>query len=428
MTRDRLDGLTTLIVGCLLFAGIGIAMAYCTPLGMTDFAELYYGSLTVIQHHDPYQPADVEAVYRASTGSLPEGSGVSHIERLIVFVDSNLPTTLMLIAPLAALPWKFAVSLWTLLLAGCFILACFQVWSFGAGPAPRLYGGLLFLILVNSGLLLCAGNTAGLVVGLSVITVSSFLRDRFVAAGILCLAVALAMKPHDAGPIWLFFVLMGGVQRRRALKASAWTAVMLIAAVLWISHAAPHWLPEYQSNLHAVMSPGGRDFAGASTQGGRGIGQIISLQAALSPVFSNPRIATAAAWILCLPIIALWWVRTLRFRSSPESAWLGLAVIAAIAMLPFYHRTYDARLLVLAIPACAFLWNEHRARGRWALALTIAVIVLTGDIFWIALFGITRYSGPIVALGMIPAPLALLALGVFYLCVYLRRPHGAHSQ
>ena len=421
MTKARLDGLTMLVIGSFFFVAIGILMEMSNPLGMTDFQELYYGSRTAAQHGDPYRPAEVAAVYRAETGSLPEDSGVSHTKRLIIFIGSNLPTTLLLVAPLAALPWKIAASIWILLIAACFILACSLIWSFGAASSPRFSGGLIFLLFVNSGLFLCAGNTAGLAVSLSIVAVWCFLRDRFAIAGVLCLAVALAMKPHDAGPIWLCFLLMGGVRRKRAFQSLAITAVIAVVAVLWLSHVAPHWLPEYHANLHAAMSAGGRDNPGPTTQGGRGIGQIISLQAILSLIWDNPGFYNPVAWIICGPLIVIWCVRTLRSRFSPRLAWFALAAIAPLAMLPVYHRTYDARLLVLAVPACAILWNQRRALGRSALALTLAAIILTGDLFWIVLFQLTHYSGPSVTYGMIPAPLILLALGIFYLWVYLRR-------
>lgn len=420
MTKARLDGLLMLIVGSLYFIAIGSVMEYFNPLGMTDFQELYYSSRSVAHHYDPYRPGDVAAVYLAENGSLPADTGVSHTKRLIIFICSNLPTTLLLVAPLASLPWKLALCLWMALIAAAFIFACFLIWKQGADSSPRFYGGLIFCLLVNSGLLLLAGNTAGLVVSLSVIAVCCFVQERFVLAGVVCLALALAMKPHDAGPIWLYFLLVGGAQRKRALQSLALTALVAVVAVLWLSHAAPHWLPEYQSNIHAAMSSGGRDNPGPTTQGGRGIGQIIDLQAILSLIWDNARFYNFGAYLICGPLIVLWCVRTLRGRFSPHLAWLALACISALTMLPFYHRTYDARLLLLAIPACVTLWNENRPLGRWALALTLAAMILTGDIFWVALFEITHYSGPSVVFGMFPAPIALLVAGIFYLWIYLK--------
>jgi hypothetical protein len=419
MTKARLDGLQMLILGSVFFVAIGVMMEFTNPLGMTDFQEIYYGSRSVAYHYDPYRPDQLEAFYGADTGSLPSDSGVSHTRRLILFISSNLPTTLFLIAPLAAMPWKWAVAAWMVLTAAAFIFACFLMWKLGADSAPRLYAGLIVLILVNSGLLLCTGNPAGLVVSLSVIAVWCFLQQRFIPAGILCLAVALAMKPHDAGPIWLYFFLVGGVQRKRALQTFALTVVIAVAAVLWFSHVAPHWVQEYHSNLQIVMSPGGRDNPGPTTQGGRGIGQIISLQAILSLIWDNARFYTLAAFLLCAPFFVIWCVRTVRSGFSPTLAWFALASIVPLTMLPVYHRTYDARLLLLAVPACAMLWEKVGAAKWSALLLTIAGIVLTGDWFWIVFFQLTHYSGPAGTFAMFPAPLILLALAALYLWAYI---------
>ena len=425
MTKARLDGLTLLILGSVLFVAIGAVMEFTNPLGMKDFQQFYVSARCVAHHHDPYNKDELAAFYRADVGGLSADSGVSHTVRLIVLTCNNLPTTLFFVAPLAAMPWSVAVAVWMALIAVAFIIACFRVWSFGADSSPRLCGALIFLILVNSGLLLSSGNTAGLVVSLAVIAVCCFLKDRFVVAGIVCLAVALAMKPHDAGPIWLYFLLAGGVQRKRALQSAALTAAILIPAVLWVWHSAPHWAPELHANLAEGLAPGGLNNAGPTTQGGRGIGQIISLQAVLSLIRDDARFYNSVTYVICGIPLLLWCVRTLRIGFSPRNAWLALAAIAPLTMLPFYHRTYDARLLLLAVPACASLWMGGHARGRSALGLTLAAIILTGDLFWIVLFQATHYSGWSTEFGTIPAPLVLLALGIFCLWIYLRSDNTA---
>ena len=435
MTKARLDGLQMLILGSVFFVAIGSLMEFFNPLRMTDFLQIYASSRCVAHHHDPYKPDELLEFYQSDTGGIPTDSSVtSRTYRKIVFIAPNLPTTLFLIAPIAALPWKGAVALWMALIASGFIVACTCVWKIGADSAPRLYGGLIFLILINSGLLLETGNTAGLVVSLCVIAVCCFVQDRFIVPGIICLAVALAMKPHDAGPIWLYFLLSGGMQRKRALQSAALTALIIVPSVLWVAHSAPHWAAELNSNLAQGLAAGGLNNAGPTTQGGRGIGQIISLQAVLSLIRDDPRFYNAVTYVICGALLLLWCVRTARIGFSPRMAWLALAVIAPLTMLPFYHRTYDARLLVLALPACAALWMERRAPntapgrptfGRSAFWLTLAAIILTGDIFWIVLFQITHYSGPSVVYGMIPAPLILLILSSFYLWIYLRTPPQA---
>ena len=424
MTKARQDAFYLMLLGSVFFVAIGAVMELTNPLRMTDFLQVYASSRCVAHHHDPYRPDELLAFYQADTGSLPSDSGVvTHTLRMIVFIAPNLPTTLFLIAPIAALPWRLAVPIWMTLIAAGFILACYCVWKVGAESAPRMYGGLIFLLLVNSGLLLSAGNTAGLVVSLTVIAVCCFLQQpfaRFVPAGIVCIAIALAMKPHDAGPIWLYFLLAGGAHRKRALQTLVLTAAIILPSVLWVAHSAPHWAPELQSNLAAGLSSGGLNNPGPTTQGGRGIGMIISLQALLSLIRDDAHFYNPAAYVICGALLLIWCVRTLRISFSLRSSWFALAAISALAMLPFYHRTYDARLLLLAIPACAMIFTGRGRLGRYALLLTLAAIILTGDLFWIVVFELTHYSGLSATYGTIPAPLVLLATGIFYLWVYLR--------
>jgi hypothetical protein len=257
-------------------------------------------------------------------------------------------------------------------------------------------------------------------VGLTAIAVYCFLRKRFVPAGIVCLALALIVKPHDALLVWLYFFLAGRAQRKLALQSAVLAVFLALPAVLWVSHLVPHWLPEYRSNLLVTMSPGGRDYPSPHTAGAMGVNMTINLQAALSLLRDSPQFCNMVTYAVCGILLLVWSVNTVRFPATPRRAGLGLAVVSALMLLPLYHRAYDARLLLLAIPACVLLWKEHRAPGRWAIALTLSAIVLTGDIFWIAFFQITHYSGPSLIFGLLPAPLALLVLSGFFLWIYLR--------
>ena len=99
-------------------------------------------------------------------------------------------------------------------------------------------------------------------------------------------------------------------------------------------------------------------------------------------------------------------------------------------MLPVYHRQLDAKLLLLSVPACAMLWAEGGRIGRVALAITFAAFVLTGDLPWVVILSLIGHMPQpaseftrqiVIAVQVMPAPLILLVMGVFYLWVYARR-------
>jgi len=120
----------------------------------------------------------------------------------------------------------------------------------------------------------------------------------------------------------------------------------------------------------------------------------------------------------------------LRSRPSSENALFALVSVAALSMLITYHRSYDAKLLLLSVPACAILWAEGGGIAWMSLFIGAAGVFFTADIPLASLMHLTRhmYSPEMGMAGKIviavitrPAPLILLVASVFYLWVYSRR-------
>jgi hypothetical protein len=328
------------------------------------------------------------------------------------------------------LPWGPAHVLWMILTAGVFILAALLMWNLGARYAPNVSLLLILILLANCESIFANGNTAGIVVGLCVVAVWCFLQQKFVPAGILCFAISLVIKPHDAGLVWLYFLLAGGVYRKRALQTLVITAVLGLLAFLWVSHVAPHWMADWQSNLSAISTRGGMNEPGPASLNGRSAAVVIDLQAAISVFRDDPRIYNPVSYLVCGALLLVWSVRTLWSRFSQPRALLALAAVTALTMLVTYHRPWDAKLLLLAIPACAMLWAEG-GPIRWiALLVTTTGLVLTGDVPLAILailsnrlnVGTTGIFGKMLTVVLIrPASLILLAMAIFYLWIYVRR-------
>jgi hypothetical protein len=380
-----------------------------------------------MQHRNPYSAKELEGVYRGAGGELPT-ENLRHHE--IVTQIENLPAILLLVAPLAMLPYGLAETLWLVLLTGSFTLAACLVWDVSARSAPRLSLLLICVLMANSEILFMTGNSAGLAVGLCVMAVWCFLNQRFAAAGVVCLAVSLALKPHDAGLVWLYFLLAGGVYRKRAIQTVALTVALGLVAVAWVTWAAPHWFGDWRSNLAALSARGGFDDPGLTSLTGHSAGMVIDLQGAVSVLLDDARIDNLVSYLVCGALLLAWSVRTLRLHFSQRGAWLALAAVVPLTMLVTYHRTYDAKLLLITVPACAMLWVEG-GFIRWiALVVNTAGLVVTGDISLTVLMILARHwhagaagilGGMLTIVLMRPTPLVLLAMGGFYLWVYVRR-------
>ena len=426
MTRTR----RTALIWILLASGVSILWGNSigqSSNGWVDFRAIYYGTRCLMQHHNPYKVSELESVYRAEGGERPSETIAA---RQAVTLYVNVPTTFIFTAPFAMVPWGPAHMLWITLTAGVIILAAFLMWSLGARYAPNLSLFLICFLLANCEQIFCTGNTAGIAVGLCVIATWCFLEERFVLAGVLCLAVSLAIKPHDSGMVWLYFLLTGGVHRKRALQTLSITFLLALSAFLWVSHVAPHWMQDWQSNLSTISASGGINEPGPASLTSHGADMVIDLQAAISIFKDDPRIYNPASYLICGAFLLAWSVRTLGSRFSQSNAWIALASVSALTMLVTYHRPWDSRLLLLAIPACAMLWAEG-GRLRWtALLVTAAGTVLTADIPLAILanlsnqmhMGTTGIIGKMLTVVLIrPASLILLVVGVFYLWLYLRR-------
>lgn len=429
MTKARLDGLYLVILGSAVFLLLGAALEMSPAHPISDFRFVYISARCLFEQVDPYKQSEFLRVYQANGGDL--GSGNSRLAPLEMEMAQHmyLPTS-FIIAPLALLPWAPALAVWTILIAASFILAAFLMWHLGAEHAPVLSGLLVCLLLAGSELLIVIGNAAGLVISFCVIAVWCFVEDRFVAAGIACLAISLMLKPHDGGLVWLYFLLAGGVYRKRALQTLAATAAFSLPTVLWVTHVAPGWLRELSSNLGMLSAHGHLNDPGPASLAGHGIAMVIDLQSVISIFRDDPRIYNDVSYLVCGSLVLVWALTTMRSRPTPARTWLALASISALSMLPTYHRLGDSKLLLLAIPACALLWAEHRAIRWIALAVTAAGILLTGELQWAMILGAlnhlpaatTWFSGQLrMAAQVFPVPLTLLIAGVFYLWVLLRR-------
>ena len=422
----RRDGLLMLLLGSIVFVLLGAALERVAPAPMVDFRVLYFPARCLIQQCDPYNENEVLRVYRAEANY---DSSDSPKDRQIVTQYIYPPTAFSITVPFALLPWVPAEVLWTLLTVAGLVLASYLIWALGANFAPILSGCLIGFMLANSELLVIKGMSAGIAVSLCAVAVWCFHRQRFAIAGILCLAVSLALKPHDTGLVWLYFLLAGGVSRKRALQTLLATFAISLPSILWVWRVSPQWMQELHSNLVANSVRGGLSDPGLGSTGAHGLGMVISLQSFISVFSDNPSIYNPASYLICGSLLLLWAVVTLRTRPTAARAWLALAAISALSMLPVYHRQYDAKLLLLSVPACAMLWTEGGLTAWFAVLLNAAAFVANGDLSTAIFLSLINSLHPSTAWAaklqtyaqVMPAPLILLAMSIFYLWAYMRR-------
>jgi hypothetical protein len=415
IAERRRDGRYLLFMGCAFFLMLSIGMEAASSTPMIDFKVLYYPARCLLQHHDPYQPGEVLRIYQTEAGlSRLDTPKVLQIVSRYLYLPSAFPITGLF----AVLPWTLAHLIWLALTMASLIFASFLIWDIGADYAPVASGLLVAFFLINSGDVVALSNAAGIATALCAVAVWCFLRDRFTMAGAICLAISLALKPQDAGLIWLYLLLAGGAYRRHAIRALVAAAAISLPGLLWVSHVSMHWMQEWHANILAFSAHGGLNDPGPASTGRYGFGMMVSLPILFSafkddPSFYNPAsIAATAAVFIVLLFFAL------RYRFQERRPWLAIAAAATLALLPIYHRQQDTKLLLLTIPACVMLWAGSGPIFRWvALLVGVAGLVVTGDILWI-LLDVVLNAHLSMNVRIFPVPLTLLATSIFYVCVH----------
>ncbi len=419
----------TLCMGFSLWFSHSLRRGIHGTMNLSDFGGIYYGSRCALLRMDPYDPGTVLREFNREGGVFPTNANLIKSVPIVITIGVNLPTALFLLVPFALLPWGVAESVWIALTAGLLIAAAFLVWDLASETTPAIAGCLAGFALANCVQLLMLGNIAGAAVSLCVIGSWCFLRERYVPAGVVMLAISLVLKPHDAGFVWLYFLLAGGVMRRRAIQTLAVTAVLGLFAALWISPASPHWLEELHRNHVTVAARGGTSDPGPTGMTSEPVVAILDLQAPLSIFRDDPRFYNSWAYLTGGTLILVWAITVLRRSATHEQNLLSLAAISVLTLLPVYHRPYDAKLLMLTFPACALLWSSG-GRRRWlSLAFTCAAVMWTSDLPVVILgFCLSSIHASAATLGgklitvflLKPAPVVLLATGCFYLWTYIR--------
>ena len=428
---QRKSGLLFLTLGIVVFLTYAFMHDIGNPEGGIDFKAQYFPTRTLLHHADPYDPQAVFREYASETANARDDS----LTHLVATHYPYPPVIFLLTAGLGALPYATARIVWTILNATGLIVACVMTWCFAAEIASEISGILIAIMLVGGETVLASGNVAALAIALCVFGVYSFVRSKHVAAGVVCLAISLLLKPQDTGLVWLYFLICSNPHRRRALAVLLTAVCLSIPSIIWVTEVAPDWRLELSRNLFVYTTPGGINDPAPTS--GATPGSLVNLQVILSHIWSNSTFFNDATYLICASLVLIVLITAARSRLTAENIWMPLASITAFTLLVVYHRRYDTKLLLLAIPACAQLWVEGRRLGKIALGITGACVLFTSDSAWVFAYR-TLYGMHISKSGAVfktledvfvifPAPLTLLAVGVLFLWVYVRRA-GATAE
>ena len=337
------------------------------PNGSADFQTLYGMTRCMLAHCDPYNGDQDKIVFLEAGGKIAGESAFATHEPLY------LPPALFATVPFAVFSWRTADLLWRLASVSSFLAAASLIAELCF--ADSIFGSVsISILLATSTMLIILDQPAMLTIGLLGIAVWCFLHQKASLLGECCMALSLAYKPHLGGLIWLYFLLAGGVHRKRALRSMSFTIAISIPGILWVTlmGASSHWMTEMPANMVALSAPGKIADVSVSNPGA---GSYICLQSLLSVIHNNPRFYDRGAHLVGMVMFLAWSYPVFRMRPGKEKDLFAIASIACISLLPIYHHDYDSRILLLIAPAFALSMSGIRSRALISGAVTLASLI-----------------------------------------------------
>jgi hypothetical protein len=317
---------------------------------MSDFLPMYVQTKAWMKGTDPYSQASQVAFWPREVFGEPLSP-----EYLVQRAGMPTPYPILVFAvlvPFAVLPWTIAnASLVLLDFALLFVtmrtLMRFSgmqgwrhiVWVTAALAFEPVYAGM-----ASNNIAVLAVECAFLAIGLSESSPS-------VAAPIL-LVVSVALKPQIGFCVLVYFVLRGF--RHLVTLTMALLGVATIVALLRMQWAHVSWMASYIHSSNFFFRAGGiNDFRPANLHRF----DLINLQLVLYSLLGNAKGANIGAIFLGGLLFGLWLFLMIKSRRRPTPDLLAVGTLSAINLLPFYHRYYDATLLLL--PFCWYVAHFH---------------------------------------------------------------------
>ncbi len=338
---------------------------------VNDFLPPAIQSHAWILGKDPYDPLIFTQLWPSDAGQIV----LLHREAL----DGSMPAKrgmpspyplpcFPLLFPLGLIRWKIANLLWIAICLFAFALALICT-AVNAGidlrtsQAGVLAAGALAFAPFHTAIF--TENPVLPVFALGMLAMVIAERGKE-AAAIVLLIVALAFKPTVALPFVGYLLIRD--RWRILIPVVMGVGLLLAVGQIRLTAAGASWLPTFLRGSQKMFGPGGiDDFSSVNPLRFN----LLNLQVIGFELLGTRLGAQVAAWLTYLVLLTLWlWGR--RRTSGQAAGVLELSILAATILLPFYHRFYDAVLLLLPLS-----WAIGNFRGELRRYARVALLLMT---------------------------------------------------
>jgi hypothetical protein len=335
-----------------------------------DLAAPYIGAMAWREGSNPYNADNLNRLWQVA-----QGTKESRPVRNTLYYP---PSTFILLSPLSLLSWPVARVVMTLInvvLVLGMIASLIRTWGLEVTNwRTGLFVGLsLGLAPIHTGM--GVGNLIVPAAACVAFAVWSSVHRRDIVAGIF-LGVATALKPQIGGLAVIAYV----VQRRWwiAITAALVTGLLLGTAIVQMQINHVPWLHDWLANNAALVNAGdaaaSHDVTVNSSRH-----QLLNLQWVFNTFIQQTWLVNLIV-VLAVGILAASYVALHRGWKPGINDVLSLGTLIVIGLLPLYHRSYDAMLLVIPLSwAVASLEGSQRLIA-WLLILLMVPFLVPGPV------------------------------------------------
>jgi hypothetical protein len=332
-------------------------------LSMYDFAMFLAAARVWVEGGNPYEVATLWPAW-LSGGGQPT-------DMMQEYWTSVLPPSAFpLVAPLAVLPVAFAVWAWVVLLLGGVGVIIGSVLSLAnlSGWRAWMFAAVAVAFAPVQALLML-GQTSLPTIALIFLSIERSRRGHHVLAGVL-LGLGACFKPQLAVPFIAWFTIMRCW--RPIAPALAVLLLFNVASIGWMQYHAHAWFVPWTENIAATRAPGLNDDPAMT---GPWRHQMIHLPVMLFSVTDRHELVRGLSWGMSVALAAAFLLLLVRARRaglpSRTTHLLLLATFSSLVLLPVYHKSYDAAML---LPALAWALREVGGPGRrFAIVVLVAL-------------------------------------------------------
>ena len=334
--------------------------------GSGDLKAIYLPSRAWLRGLDPYDQEVLARMWIDAGGE--ERTAPAHWGAPSVYP----PTALAMLSPLSALPWRFAQPIWcglNLAALAVLLICMHQLAGVQWFEARSLCMIAIMLAFEPVSTTIALGQPSIIVAALAAASIVAGTRGGDSRSGLLE-GFAIGLKPQLAIAFAAPYVLA----RWRYSAVVAATVLMVGCIALMRLASDNQWIANYLANLHFAFGPGGANDAGPSNPNRI---EFINLGYLFSLFLTSRSLSEGLAWAVGLSL-ALAGLKELGRRPTGVMLLECMALLAAVELLVFYHKAYDA--VVLAFPMAWALSPAVPIRRSWPVLLTLGCYILPGGV------------------------------------------------